>query len=476
MEKMKIFIIYIIFQSFISSQNSDIVFVFEHVRHGARSPLFYDGNTNYDDHFGTIWEGASVLTEVGKRTHYAIGIHNRLKYSSLINFSKFDYKEIELYSTNSGRVLQSVQAELLAMYLPGTLRNLSEDELKAALPPFKNISSEVSDEIKLLNSSTIIDDINVFPIKFSAPEKTRLHEPESCPYMANYTVQLKNEIQDEINLFLKDFDEQFGEDLQQYLNKPNRDFAFDFDFVQIILADEYISNYYNGNNFSDFKNKTKIDTEKFLKYCQESKNFYIFHLNLDEKTGVMSASPQMRDIINYMENIINNKTNTPKMVIHGGHDNTINYFQYFMHNVFNFSLSFIPFASSVYFELHKNGTTKDDYYVEYIYNGESLMKMKFNEFKDKVMKAVWSDEQIKNFCYPKEEGTTGTDNDDDNKTLIIILIATSSVFFVLTLIFFILFILYYKKSKNYIPLGKKDALLTSKGSENNELEPTYSNY
>ena len=31
-------------------------------------------------------------------------------------------------------------------------------------------------------------------------------------------------------------------------------------------------------------------------------------MNIDEKTGVMAASPQMKDIINYMDDIIQNKS------------------------------------------------------------------------------------------------------------------------------------------------------------------------
>ena len=88
--------------------DSQIVFVYEHVRHGARSPLFLDGNTKYIDVFGTQWEGDLILTSVGKREHYVLGINNRLKYSSLINFKKYDYQEI--------KYIQQIQVELSKVY------------------------------------------------------------------------------------------------------------------------------------------------------------------------------------------------------------------------------------------------------------------------------------------------------------------------------------------------------------------------
>ena len=120
---MKIFRI-ILFSFFIYSikcSDLDIVFVNEHARHGARNPLFYDSNTKYLDAFGKKWEGAASLTNVGKREHYLLGIHNRLKYASLINFTKYDYQEIKVFSTNSGRTMKSIKAELVAIYSPGTL-------------------------------------------------------------------------------------------------------------------------------------------------------------------------------------------------------------------------------------------------------------------------------------------------------------------------------------------------------------------
>ena len=476
MKIFKFLLIYLLLQLFQNSEDSKIVFIFEHARHGARSPLFADGNKNYTDHFGTKWEGPSLLTSVGIRTHYIIGVHNKLKYSSLINFTKFDTNEIEIFSTNSGRVIQSIQAQLHAMYLPGTLGSLSKEQLNAAFPPFKNISSEVNEEIKVLDNYSTIYGINVFPIKFSAPSKTRLNSPENCPYMTKYQAQLEKEIKNETDNFLKEFDKKFGEELQKYLNKTNRDFILnDFYFIELILAEEYLSNYYEGNNLTDFFSKTKIDKEEFFNYCAESKNYYIFHIDIDEKTGVMSASPQMRDIINYMENIINNKTGTPKMVIHGGHDNTISCILYFMKKAFNIPISFIPFAATVYFELHKNIS---DYYVEYIYNGETLMKKNFYEFKIKVLETVWSEEEINNFCNPKEEEKEKSNtvpNDNKYETLNVILIVFISIFFVLTAIFLSLFIYYYKKNKNKNAVEIKDSLLT-KDKGNNELNIIYTNY
>ena len=453
-----VFFIFILIQVSKCNEDSKIVFVYEYVRHGARSPLFADGNTEYIDHFGTKWEGPALLTLVGRREHYVIGIQNRKKYSSLINFDKFDINEIQIYTTNTGRTIQSIQAELQAMYLPGTLEKLSNEQLAVALPPIENLPQEVITEAETLDNETIIYGINVFPIQFVSPTKYLLNKAENCPYMAKYQEELVKKSKKRVDEFLKENDQKFGEQLQKFLNKPNRDFMYDFDFVELYFADEVISNHYDGNNFTDFINQTDINITEFLEYNKESKNIYIFHQNIDEKAGVMAASPQMKDLINYMDDIINNKDKAPKMIIVGGHDNTMNCILYFMQYAFNIPIEFIPFAATVYFELHKNGT--NDYYVEYIFDGKSLLTLDYNIFKNKVLEKIWSEEQINNFCYPDQEDQTDKNgNNSDNKKYkkaTLILCITNGIFFVLTLVFLFLFIHYRKKSKTSLDISTKN--------------------
>lgn len=345
MENLILFFIFILFQISKCNEDSKIVFVYEYARHGARSPLFADGNTEYIDHFGTKWEGPALLTLVGKRTHYVIGIQNRKKYSSLINFDKFDNNEIQIYSTNSGRTIQSIQAELQAMYLPGTLEKLSEEQLDMALPPIDNLPQEVKTEAEQLNNETIIKGINVFPIQIVSPKKFLLNKAENCPYMEKYQEDLIKKSQKRVDEFLKKNDQKFGEYLQKFLNMPNRDFMYDFDFVELYFADEVIANHYDGNKFTDFISQTGINNiTEFLEYNKESKNIYIFHQNIDEEAGVMAASPQMNNLLNYMDDIINNKTKAPKMIMIGGHDDTMNCILYFMQYAFNIPIEFIPFV------------------------------------------------------------------------------------------------------------------------------------
>ena len=475
---MKIFrIIFITFLiNNMKSLDSNIVFVYEHVRHGARSPLFFDGNTDYLDRFGTQWEGAMELTNVGKREHYVLGIHNRLKYSSLINFTKYDYQEIKVYSTNTGRTVQSIQAELLAMYLPGTLPKLTKDQLKAAYPPFQNLSLEVLDEISELNDSTIINDINIFPIQYSDPKKVQINEPANCPYMKQYQEDLKtNSVT--VKDFVSNFISKYGDKLKEVLNITDKELN-DFEYIETILAEEVLCNYYDGNKLTDFFSKTGFNESEFIQDNRLSKSIYTYNINLDEKTGIMSASPSMKEIINYMDNIINNKSQTPKMVMQGGHDTTISYIQYFMKHVFNIPIQYISFASNIYFELHKNKSESelDKYYIEYILDGITKLIMDYPEFKTKVLDAVWSDEDINKFCYPPEKEDITDEKTDENKTeyekyktYTIALLSTTIFLFISTVVFLALFIVHYKQYKTFSGNSiTNDSILN--GKKNNEMQ------
>lgn len=187
------------------------------------------------------------------------------------------------------------------------------------------------------------------------------------------------------------------------------------------------------------------------------KNIYLYQMNIDEKTGIMAASPSMKEIINYMDNIIQKKSQAPKMIMHGGHDTTISYFQYFIQHVFQIPIQYIPFSSNIYFELNKTESESEDkYYVEYILDGKTLLTMDYPNFKAKVLEAVWSDEEINKFCFlpEKEEKQNQTQNytNSDNeykkyKSTTYLFLSTTLFFFISTSIFMLLFILYYKKNK-----------------------------
>ena len=127
-------------------------------------------------------------------------------------------------------------------------------------------------------------------------------------------------------------------------------------------------------------------------------------------------------------------------------------------------------ASIAYFELHKTGPNENDYYVEYISDGITLMKKDFNTFKSKVLETAWTDEKISDFCQFKifEVATEqDTESDSEYKTYNTILWVICSIFFASTWVFFGLFIYYFKKNKR---LSLQESLLNNSSHNTKELD------
>ena len=167
-----------------STDNLQLIFVYELVRNGARGPiasynsLFIDGV----DEFRVSWigEGDGELSLIGKREHYDIGVRNRIKYGKgpsglgLIDFSNYDPEEILIHVADTNRTHQSINSELIGMYQPGILKTMSERQVYGSFPPNghvwkaerenETIYNEILKEIEELENKTIIDNIPVFNV------------------------------------------------------------------------------------------------------------------------------------------------------------------------------------------------------------------------------------------------------------------------------------------------------------------------
>ena len=441
------------FNTKINYSISKIIFVFEHVRHGTRTPPFNEGS-NYIDQFGTKWEGDGELTVIGKRLHTILGIQNRLKYSSLINFNKLDPQEIKIISTNSIRTLKSLEAELHAMYIPGTGDSISEQDIEIAYPPGKEYLPEgIDKEISNLGNDVVFNKTNLFPIQFFPTGKVFPNEPDLCPYMTEYRKILAKRTNESLYNFTKEFEQKFGNKLSEYLGRENNEWLYNYDSL-IDVTDNYICNYDNGKNLSDFLSKTKFDKEEFHNYAIRVKEFYLFNLSSDETAGNLGATPHMVDLLDYMEKKVKNDSyysySAPKMVIQGGHDTTINLIQLFMFTAFQIPVKYVKFGANIYFELHEDDLDNNKFIVKYFYDGEKLLEKDYYEFKRRVSEVIWSEEKIKEFCFRENEGKDNEDGNSNFKINIstLILAITNTIFFVSTVVFISLYIYYKKKFVN----------------------------
>ena len=133
-----------------SNVNCELIFVYEHSRHGVRGPMtekysLFNKTTFYDE-YKTHWDGDRLLTLKGKMQHYILGIRNRYKYPNLLNYSNYNPEEILVHITKPVRVKESAYSQLLGMFSP-IINNLGDqilvknfsDKNKFYYPPNYNL-------------------------------------------------------------------------------------------------------------------------------------------------------------------------------------------------------------------------------------------------------------------------------------------------------------------------------------------------
>ena len=145
-----------------------LIFVYEHVRHGARSPssgynsYFKDGV----DEYGVNWKYDGELSAIGKRQHYLLGVRNRLKYGKeglgLLDFTKYDPREILIHATEYNRTHQSINSELYGMYKNYKEQTLNEEEKLYYMVNVEYMNKSDPELLKEINSQleNITDQVN----------------------------------------------------------------------------------------------------------------------------------------------------------------------------------------------------------------------------------------------------------------------------------------------------------------------------
>jgi hypothetical protein len=102
----------------------------------------------------------------------------------------------------------------------------------------------------------------------------------------------------------------------------------------------------------------------------------------------------------------------PKFVMFSAHDSTCAAFMGFMKEVFNTESRYPYFATNINLELYLNNETseikKDDYYIEYIINDESMLNISYNEFTQSLKKKMKTMDEVNKFC--------GFNKSDEKKT------------------------------------------------------------
>lgn len=383
--------------SFVLSQppSDNLYFVFEHFRHGARSPT--NGlNPNLQDLFGTIWEGNGELTKNGMIQQYIIGLRNRKRYDGFMNLD-YDPKEILVYSTNVNRTITSAQVQLSGMYSNVDIDISSSTLDPRQKPPF-NTTFDYNKKLTFVPVPIHVYEDRVVNGE-NIVEKTMDYDRDiNCiKYKA---FREKNKENDTVKNFISEFNKTEGSWLKSKFNisAPNT-----FKNVHAI-CDVYIANYYE--HYEQIK-ANFTDPEAFLEKCyafERMKQYDVEQGGDAAVSGRLSQSGILRKIINWMElrkkqgkeNRLTTNGAMPKYVMYSSHDTTLSSMQsYFIQAGIQNQYIYTEYASTIYLELRKYGET---FYVEYYLNEELLYNKTFEEFKNMSNSIMWTEDQVIDYC------------------------------------------------------------------------------
>ena len=416
--------------------NNELIFVYEHSRHGIRGSITINEslikNGTFYDEYHSYWKGNGELTLKGKMQQYILGIRNRLRYPNLLNYTNFNSEELLIHATNTSRAQESAYNQLLGMFKPflkvsenDTLIKKTKESNKFYYPNNyiiwnqqshsinKKIINEAELSIKLLESIDNNETVHFLTEgKFNLEENNKKYDlslkltqyPDNATFFIIFNCKnnekyIKYKYKDKfIDIIKENLEKNYGNKLQSFFGYENKKWLYNVNNI-IFKLDNFISNYHSERDLKDFLESTGIDKEDYYQKCMNIYKWWIYHYYCDKKTCVLETEKTMKNLIEYMENKINNKTNKLKMVIDLGHDFTLAPIELFMHEVFNVKNSITYFSSNVYFELNKeNNNISDIYFVNYYVDDELRLNIDYELFKKKIISKFWTEKEKDEFC------------------------------------------------------------------------------
>lgn len=363
---------------FLNEDNPNLIFVFNHMKHGASSPC-YGLNDYYADIFEQQWKGYCELTNKGFLQLFKLGRIFQQRYNKLLNITDNpDINQVLSYASKENKTLMSSNAFFYGMYL----NNNTPVEERIVIPT-RNFKK--------------VPDSELIPIFYFG-------DINNCQGWKNIVNKIDvnkiEELNDFISKFVKSYEDIFNSlrNREQMINKKNW-----FEKINLFCS-SYISNYYDERykNIEIFKD-LKYTEEKFydLYYDCHSFNLYKYALiqySEDAKNiPVVILSDFLNDMINYMDLIINSpEQESPKFVSYMGHDSTIAAMQVILHQLFKVPYKLMNFGSNQVFLLFKN---EKNYEIKYYYNDELLLSINYEEFKKSILDLMKNNEKdLVYFC------------------------------------------------------------------------------
>ena len=477
---MKIMILFI-FSLLISSifSQDKLRWTFELINHGARTPhLGLDSNLK--DFMNHTWIGQNELTGVGLRQSFLVGYRDRLRYineKGLIS-EIYDPRDILVYASENNRTLMSASSLLHGLFLPGTGPVINPNLVDRAVPPVDPATyEEEKKELDDANCTALPGQMNLVPVHifFSHEYFTQYETSKKCVGLKSY--EEKNKKRKEVENFFEEITEKYGSNLNILFPNKNKNSLKDYEFVYTFF-DTIISLYYDGaDEFDKILQIFNVTEENLLKDSYKFIKLNTVGNGIDNDKEFIDylVSPLFDKLLHFMdyriEKDIKGEINykgydLPKYFILSGVANSCGAFMSFMNQNFGTEIKYTNFSTNIHLELflEKNGgdITEDNYRIEYYYNDDFLLSMKYTEFKNVVKSKLIKHDDVVKFCKKEEE-----DESEINWFMIGTIIAS---FIVIVLVIVIIVVLRKRVKENGNEVEDKDKLLrdTNRSSTENE--------
>ena len=394
----KLLSLYIFLSLFLFSLSKDkVIFVFEHFRHGARSPSGV--NEQGLDVLKEKWFGEKELSYVGQRQHFLLGQFMRNKYSDLINYKEYNPREIEALSTRTNRTVMSARAQLTGIFIDKKTNLFNDWQEETSVPYYLKELIKKND----FNKSTLYpenypEEIPVHVVDY-AEKLIQLEKDDMCPAIKN--IRKKNKKRKEIKDFIKEFNSTYGEQLLRINNISDKDFYMDYDNINDLCIATII-NVFDDRNFSIFNNE--IDIDKLYNVSTkwfELKIKTVYASDADGLIGYIGASIFLRKVLSYMERILtadpSDKNDAPKMVLFASHDTAIATMEALIFSLFEIETLPPYFSASYIFELVED-KENNEYKVNFVFNNNTLKTVTYDDFRTQILNFSWTYERTGNYC------------------------------------------------------------------------------
>lgn len=465
-------IIFISLYSLYNFIQKKILFIFEHSRHGIKTPSYLNDSSNLRDIFGQEWVGLKELTRGGSRMEYLLGVYLKNYYKEFFS-EKYNPNEIYIMSSDSNRTVESALAQIQGIYQNISNINLTNYQINRSIPYYfeNKLDPKFEDFLESIENYSLPHNIQIPPIH-SIDDRYhiyRISENENCePYNYIKEDNLKKTV---VKNFINNFNYTFGELLLDKLNINDKNYFTNINNIDIV-CDNFLSNYEIGNKLNKIFNEKKyIDfyDECIEYFTLKYKEIHIQGIKKNNIVGLITQSQIMRIILNYMkkrydlsikgneyEDLIIN--GSPKYVMLKGHDFTISTMEDLLKIIFETEISFPSIGSSQFFVLNKiSNSLGTKYNVEIIFNDKIKLEIDFKSFEKKIKKKIWSSKKVADFCgwdeYAKEVSI-------NTKEIVLILIIILLCLANLGIIIFICYV-NNRKQKNKSIIMKYDEEYTN---------------